>query len=554
MSLSVHSALQHPDSIRLILIHAGDPAAELKCSISEIRLPSAPPYEAISYTWGSADEKHRISCGSKGKWIWVTSNCESMMRRLRYPKWPRLVWIDAICIDQSNVQERNAQVQMMGQIYQCAKHVIIDVGETSKDSDHAIDAILYTDGESMYSMGSGLRMKTTVAEFYNRPWFKRVWVLQEAFMAKEAIVMCGTRLVPWAKFTPKKIWVDAREAWEKEPWHMSLPNIVPQVSVLGTHRTHSYTAQADFLSLLCKGRVCLATDPRDKVFAILPMLADAKAHNLEADYNKKMVQVFTEIATWLASKVGISFLSCANRGSKISGLPSWVPDWSAHFREEWMIGLGGKYYPLLAAGYTKAVTHTAFASNGAPLLEVRGIVVDTIRTLSNELNIRSQSKRLSEFVAQCRSWKPSNSRQPIVFPPAKFWRPRVVDSPSQPPDWAARDFGLPLESPMDLTDNDMVEIITYFCVDRQLLLTERGYFGLAPGEARVGDTVSCLLGCGVPFILRRSEACSDNAERYELIGESYIYGLMEGEGLEGVEISNTDVRHAVPPLKDFCLE
>jgi Heterokaryon incompatibility protein (HET) len=153
--------------------------------ITQTRLDEAAPYEAISYTWGPAEDRQTIVCGPEGAVIPVTRNCESVLRRLRDLDSPRLVWVDAICIDQDDIDERNAQVAMMGQIYQNATRVIVDVGETSPDSDYALDAIVHCSEKALYAMELGLNIRNTVNELYRRPWFQRVWVLQEVFRSRE---------------------------------------------------------------------------------------------------------------------------------------------------------------------------------------------------------------------------------------------------------------------------------------------------------------------------------------------------------------------------------
>ena len=238
----------------------------------------------------------------------VTRDCESTLRRLRSSDVSRLVWIDAICIDQGNVDERNAQLAMMGRIYQTACRVVIDIGEASDSSDQALEAINHSSGKALYQMELALNIKTPVQKLYDRALFGRVWVLQEVFQLKEAVVLCGTDLVPWQFFRPFRIWVDSRSAGETEHWHVELLGTVPPILTVGNYHSRTYTARKDFLSLLCKGRMCDATDSRDKVFSLLPMLIDALDENLQADYAKEIAQVFTQTATWLVSAVGLSFL------------------------------------------------------------------------------------------------------------------------------------------------------------------------------------------------------------------------------------------------------
>lgn len=161
----------------------------------------------------------------------------------------------------------------MGQIYQSARRVVIDIGETSNSSDEALHAIMHCSEQTLYAMDLGLRIKDAVSKLYERAWFGRVWVLQEAFRSKEAVVLCGTGLVPWSIFRPFRIWVDSRPAGETEHWHVALPSMVPPALTVGNHHSRTYTAREDLLSLLVKGSTC------DAVFAVLPMLADAPAEN-----------------------------------------------------------------------------------------------------------------------------------------------------------------------------------------------------------------------------------------------------------------------------------
>jgi hypothetical protein len=552
--LFYHEPFSSWDNVRLLQIHAGDSNKRVATTLFQTPLGKAPPYEAISYTWGDGIDTEEIICGPDKQKICVGRNCALVLRRLRRLDEDRLVWIDAICIDQKNIPERNMQVSMMGQIYQTASRVIIDIGETSRWADSALDCIIHCSDE-----GCSKFYPNAVEELYRRPWFKRVWVLQEAFMSKEAIVLCGTRFVPWSYFKPHRKWADSRSAREEENWHMAIPSLVPHTLTVGSQRTRTYTARKDLLPLLCKSRTSLATDPRDKVFALFPLLADAKAERLQADYAITTEQVYIEIATFLLSAFGLSFLPCLKEGSTLIDLPSWVPDWSLHVREAWMIGLGGVYYPLSASGSTEAVAEVLPTTDGTTELKVRGIAVDTIRQLSKDINIRSKSRSkpaesddLAQFVSDCRRYKTQNPGGPVKQPALRQWTPRTSEVRLHPPDWAAYQYGIPLQYPSAETDNDMCDKMSHFCGGRQLMLTDRGYFGVVPKHADVGDIVCCFLGAGVPYVLRQVGYCCKGTEKsFKLIGESYVYGLMQGEAFEGIDKSNIRKNVAPDLLHDF---
>ncbi|KAK3946527.1 heterokaryon incompatibility [Pseudoneurospora amorphoporcata] len=208
-------------------------------------------YEALSYTWGDPSNVRDITsftprmtpspprksdsqgrgykCPFEGAGfqqegsyttLTVTYNCYSALRRLRNHISPRTVWIDAICINQDDIPERNSQVAMMSLIYHQSRRLVIDVGDASPTSDAAIDFIVQYDqhretGErdehGVYDMTTGLFIRDIICEFYARPWFSRIWVLQEAFLGVQepwtrdshglpAWLNCGGRSVEWSKF------------------------------------------------------------------------------------------------------------------------------------------------------------------------------------------------------------------------------------------------------------------------------------------------------------------------------------------------------------------
>jgi hypothetical protein len=224
-----------------------------------------------------------------------------------------------------------------------------------------------------------------------------------------------------------------------------------------------------------------------------------------------------------------------------------------------MIGLGGVYYPLSASVSTETVAEVLHTADSTTELKVRGIAVDTIRQLSQNINIRSkitskpaESDDLAQFVSDCRRYKTQDPRGPVKQPALRKWWPRTNETGKHPPDWAAYQYGIPLRCPTAETDNDMCVKMTHFCSGRQLMLTDRGYFGVVPKHAEVGDTVCCFLGAGVPYVLRHVGDCYKGTEKsFKLIGESYVYGLMQGEAFESIDKSTIREDIAPDPLQDF---
>tara|TARA_R110002003_G_scaffold1184_16_gene22712 strand:- start:20010 stop:20570 length:561 start_codon:yes stop_codon:yes gene_type:complete len=176
--------LTAPKSFRLFTISEEiDGNTTIACTLSSFDLDKAPPYIALSYTWGTADDKQKIALSPGNSTLLVTKTCHSALGRLRkcYCKPDSTVrhfWIDAICIDQSNVQERNTQVAMMADIYRTASRVVIDVGEM-EDSSGAEDALYalvnlegYQDDDNLRVLpfSTGALVRDSVHSFYQRSW------------------------------------------------------------------------------------------------------------------------------------------------------------------------------------------------------------------------------------------------------------------------------------------------------------------------------------------------------------------------------------------------
>lgn len=163
-------------------------------------------YEALSYAWGSTSNQKPIlvdDAAGDANTILVTENLELALRHLRRRAESRTLWIDAVCIDQNNIEERNQQVSMMGNVYARASQVLVWLGPEENDSDHAMELLQYlgervdadpTTGTLRLSdLGRGEpeladrsvalpfdeRELRSIGHFFSRPWFERLWVRQE---------------------------------------------------------------------------------------------------------------------------------------------------------------------------------------------------------------------------------------------------------------------------------------------------------------------------------------------------------------------------------------
>ncbi|EAW13708.1 HET domain-containing protein [Aspergillus clavatus NRRL 1] len=182
-----------PNSIRMLrLLSDPDSTAQIHCqlfnySLSETRRGTH-LYEALSYVWGDTAKPQSIFID--GRSLAVTANLHAALLHLRDPVIDRVMWIDAICINQDDLEERGSQVQLMARIYTKADRVVVWLGQAAEHSDVAMEAIRAAasrENVPKYDvpLGEGIQ------EVLGRPWFRRIWVLQEVAAARQIRLHCG---------------------------------------------------------------------------------------------------------------------------------------------------------------------------------------------------------------------------------------------------------------------------------------------------------------------------------------------------------------------------
>ncbi|KAF5530184.1 heterokaryon incompatibility het-6 [Fusarium napiforme] len=259
---------------------------------------NAASYEAVSYTWakgnGKRDKDHVIFIGNRWEMLPITENCYDALQNCRFDDQDRRLWVDAICINQSNISERTHQVGMMRRIYSTASRVLIYLG--------------------MDDTGSGSELTHDPEILSDNPYFSRIWVVQEIASAKQALVLYHRQAMLWS-FFHRNLQGLSSKRWMR---HFGSPQQIDDA--------HS------FLTLLGDTRNCDASDPRDKIFALLGLWKK----QVEPDYTLSPQAVYTGLASTLVTdeiwEVVAQLLDMATHGRSMPGLPSWVPDWSEKSR------------------------------------------------------------------------------------------------------------------------------------------------------------------------------------------------------------------------------
>jgi hypothetical protein len=134
-----YQALQTSEDIRIRVLDPGQPSDEISCSLKRAFLPDHPHFEALSYVWGDPSDPRTVICS--GERFKVTVNLYKALQHLRLNDSPRILWVDAICINQNDLQERGQQVGMMGTIYAQAEQVLVFLGEMTAEVERSLDQI-----------------------------------------------------------------------------------------------------------------------------------------------------------------------------------------------------------------------------------------------------------------------------------------------------------------------------------------------------------------------------------------------------------------------------
>ncbi|GKZ37843.1 hypothetical protein AbraIFM66950_009632 [Aspergillus brasiliensis] len=199
--LSIYSTLRlGPNTTRLVRLlppEKDEHNAEIKCELFNYVLAERSPrrhlYEALSYVWGSESKPYTILLN--GTAFPVTHNLYTALLYLRDSQLERTLWIDAICINQDDNDEKATQIPLMRAIYAQAGRVVVWLGETGEDGDEALKEIHYQADKGVPTKISSVESqdmcKSAWFKLLQREWFKRVWVLQEVGVARCISVVCG---------------------------------------------------------------------------------------------------------------------------------------------------------------------------------------------------------------------------------------------------------------------------------------------------------------------------------------------------------------------------
>lgn len=533
------------------------------------------PFRALSYVWGNPLKPFLVDVGGS-RTVRITAALFFALKRLRKERSSVKLWADGICIDQGNDEEKNHQVRLMPDIYKSAQRVYAWLGNEEDRSDLAIDCLLDINERSQSSKQPAKPLLPSedslawdaIIKFFGRPWFRRVWIVQELVLPRSVIMLCGDRRFHW-----DEIYVPANLC-STEANESSVGQTVAPVLSLGRLRVAYHNREGVFereLLSLCKAfEHTGASRRRDKLYAFLGLACDSDDPGFDAGYAAPLEAVVQKYAgVFVRRGKGLELLYHAGVSDSTSSarFPSWVPNWVTTTYPRTITSWQSNSGPF-TAGLNKG-EDIQFIPGSSGILTATAYIVDEIVevgqtsfAVSDEMNYLKGIFSVLETISSY----PTGERPRDIL-----WKVPIGDARYLPDKRQKEvDFRISyqaLREYMQLGDQTtdqnteiskiraLAKLKQYLFRPRELsrllwdylltarefaerfvnakvCITSKGYVGIVPGRARVGSLVTVLYGSAVPFVVEKT----NDLGFYRLIGEGYIHGIMhkDSSGLQGL--------------------
>lgn len=530
-------------------------------------------YEALSYVWGSPINPKTIfinAIGSEKAMHEVTQNLYVALIHLRLTDKPRVLWIDAVCINQDDMIEKGRQVALMGKIYGLARSVAIWLGPEENDSAFALKIVeelgqyepLATD-ELLRTVKYGERELRAIYSLFARPWFERLWIRQEIFLATSATIQCGYDTLIWAtlKAAAQQIvgypWkgssLGSSQSMFVSKWRR-LQYLVRELCD-STHESESYA------TLRCSLQDVKWTDPKDTIYAMFFLLHDDdRKLGIEPDYTADVYTIFENVAVRVIERqqsleiLGTCELNPLHSNIQ-SGLPSWVPDWASHlkalrpWRTEW--SASAWIFPqtdihlgvLRSAGVAVAtVSEVMYLHPDENTVDLE-ILIDTIRAIRPPVPLESLYAS-GRTVLETYAYVLTDDPRPVY--PVDYTKFNLQHAeaalytiwswPSVPLiDWERLPDAteVPVKGRIDKNIRYFLNVFADCSIGRCFIRTNKVYVGCSPVATQPGDVIAVLLGSLLPLVLREvpipGSHNSAAKHQWQVVGPCRIPGIMNGE-------------------------
>lgn len=356
----------------------------LICRFIHATLIASPPFEALSYTWGSPaikDRLVRIYEGDKLHWLLITQNLEQALLHLRQDDdQERVMWIDAVCINQEDLTERSAQVMRMAEIYSKAFNVCVWLGfRNSSEGCISRSAVLklhnlkeldrLTKPDLQCKQGAPIvklrRYFEALGALFRRAWFTRRWVLQEIALARKATVHWDSYTLDWEQFAVAATLYENKSddialllqsgdstriklgtAGLPDPHAVSANDLVVMKSNVFQRSKNDNIERLQTLQTLVLTLPSFAvSEPKDVIYSVLSLAKDTyNTRHIVPDYSptKSTIELYVEFMSHAIKQSRSLDIICIpwadisrdENGESLTSLPSWIAGLSGRAKQQ----------------------------------------------------------------------------------------------------------------------------------------------------------------------------------------------------------------------------
>ncbi|KAH8755807.1 heterokaryon incompatibility protein-domain-containing protein [Diaporthe sp. PMI_573] len=559
-------------SSQIRLLHlASSGEHPITCQLSVASLDDPPPYEALSYVWGDTEDLRVIQVD--GHDFRVTQNLHAALISLvPLDADVRVLWIDAICINQgtgpADLAERGQQVRRMSRIFSDATNVVAYLGEPYPWLSEAIEFLtVAAGGQQQHVDRITERVDYNVTEvhgalvtFVNRPWWNRVWTVQEAVVGRQVSFQFGRLEISFDmiicaidNIVQLKIRGPFKFA-ELDP--ASGENLI--TGFLKMKMVSLPFTEASLVLALFSFQNRDSGDPRDKIYSLMGLFPSSH-HVVDLDYTIPPKQLFEDFTlAWIQKTQDLTVLGHLHDPELriYKNMSSFAVDWSYRPSTPTILTLQSR---IILQGQAfdackgfKALWHRnstgQVSANGFVFDSIKAVGAKNVPRFSSSWNLRFRALQgivdLAHVMMGGNDPKQTETLLTIwhtlcmdctqdagVFTRLRgkddeklletWWD--VVFKPSPPP------FAIRLVDqarPINTT-------VSSASLERSFVFTENGRMGLAPSWCKVGDAIAIMAGGIVPIVLRPAGEVSGQEGAaipvFEVVGEAYVHGVMDGQ-------------------------
>lgn len=569
--------------MRLLDIKPGNYDDDLDMDLKRVHLPDDPRYVALSYVWGR--EMSPRMCKVNGVSVFIKENLDDALRHFRKHHPSVLLWVDALCINQADLDERASQVGLMVYIYRLADGIFAWLGKPKDEGkvragmvlmrslcDHvkAVHETQVIDPKIPYwgqiagvvdymprVQGTGLWYAWEgISEIFSCAYWNRLWIQQEATTPKPIHFWLGDHSLDDGPYCTVVDWlgVFSNDSRFPDDFRKACGYDDKVGPVISSRTARFEDGKRPLIQLLQETRNNNCTDDLDRVFAPLGLASDVPEDLIDIDYRANIVDVYTNLAQVLilempASLTALSLVCIPAANSSHSALrhvpeprmPSWVPDWRQSVNQpgfSTMASLREHDVPLYNP-FPGEVSAQIYRT----MLSVTGIVTHDVEILPNEISPPWDCQ--DGCIVEPRGWWKVFTEQGTVAPELEMavrrslvGDRRLIENPSAENGlvriWGrggAIDWRLCDES---VEERDEVAVSRIFeqqlamrfaCYTRRMALLSNGRVAVLPAATEVGDKIAAFRGGLSLYLLRPLAGRSE----YRFIGECYVDGWMDGQ-------------------------